>query len=102
MTFGVVSVERLFDPGQIERLDQFAEALRGDTIPLLVSVYHQIDASINQLVDGLHARQIDHRIGLADLDLDAADAFRQQGLDIGQHLRQRRRQKAPRGVVALH
>ncbi len=45
MAFGVVGIERLFDPGQVERLDQAAEALRGDAVPLLVGVDHQRHAA---------------------------------------------------------
>ena len=102
MALGVVGVQRLFDPGQVQRLDQAAEALGGDAVPLLVGVDHQVGAAIEQAVHRLHPRQVGRGVGLADLDLDAADAAGQRGFDIGQQLRRRRRQEAARGVVAGH
>ena len=99
MAFGVVGVQRLLDPREVQRLDQLAEALRGDAVPLLVGVDHQVHAAVDQLVHGLHALQVDHRVGLADLDLDAADAALEQALDVAQHLVDRDDDRKPPEVL---
>ena len=74
MAFVVARVERLFDPDQVELLEDPANALRRRPFPLLVGVDHQRHVVTRVFAYSFDAPNIELAIGLADLQLDAADA----------------------------
>ena len=79
VALGVVRVERLLDPDQVELSKIAAHALRGRPVPLLVGVDHQRHVVAQVLADRLDPRRCRRaRVRLADLDLDAADAALQR------------------------
>ena len=98
----VVSIQRLFDPDQVHRLEDAAHALRRRPVPLLVGVDHQRRVIAQVFAHRLHALDVERAVGLADLQLDAADATLARGHGVDQQLRQRRVQEAARSVVAGH
>ena len=59
VAFGVVGVERLLDPGQLELLELAADAQRGRAVPLLVGVDHQRHAVAEVLAHRLDPAQVD-------------------------------------------
>ena len=77
VAFGVVSVQRLLDPDQVELFEDPAEAHGGGSIPLLIGVDHERDIVADMLADGAHALDVDLVVRLADFDLDATDAVGQ-------------------------
>ena len=74
VAFGVVGVQRFFDPDQVELLQLAAHAQGGGAVPLLVGVHHERDVVAEVLADGGDAARSSLLVGQADLDLDAADA----------------------------
>ncbi len=100
MAFVVVGVERLFDPDQVELLEDAAHALRGRAVPLLVGVDHQRHVVAEVLAHRFDALDVERAVGLADLELDAADAALDRGRGIDHQLVERRVQEPARGVVA--
>ena len=100
VAFVVVGVERLLDPDQVELLEDAAHALRGRPVPLLVGVDHDRHRVAEVLAHGLDALDVERPVGLADLELDAADAALDRGRGVHQQLLERRVQEAARGVVA--
>jgi hypothetical protein len=87
MAFGVVGVQRLLDPGEVQWFDERGRrsAARWRSHCWLASTIsgarrrHAACAPPDAL-------EVDHGVGLADLDLDAADAALERLLHVGQHL----------------
>ena len=69
----VIGIERLLDPDEIELLERPADAFGSGPVPLLVGVDHQRHAAVDGLAHRLHPLQVEHRVGLADLDLEPAN-----------------------------
>ncbi len=74
MAFVVIGVKRLFDPYQLELLEDAAHALGRGAIPLLVGVDHDGNRIAQVLAHSLHPPHVERAIRLPDLELDAADA----------------------------
>jgi len=87
----VVGIQRLFDPDQIELLEDAAHALSSRPVPLLVRVDHQRRFIAQVLANGLDALDVERAIGLADLELDATDAALAGSSSVHQQLIERRR-----------
>ena len=102
VTFGVVRVERLLDPDQVELLEGAADPHGGRPVPLLVGVDHERHVVAEVLADGGDPGQVDPAVGLTDLDLDAADAVGQGLAGPLLDLLDRGVQEAARGVVGRH
>ena len=102
VAFVVVGVERLLDPDQVEVFEDAAHALRGRPVPLLVGVDHDRHRIAQALAHRLDTLDVERTVGLAHLELDAADAALDRRGGVNHQLLQRRVQKAARGVVALH
>jgi hypothetical protein len=100
--FGVVTVERLFDPDQTERFQDVAHAPRSRTIPLLVRVDHQREVVAQVPAHGFDAPDVRRAVRLADLDFDPADPLLPRRRGIRQHLVGRGMQEAAGGVVAAN
>ncbi len=94
MAFVVIGVERLFDPDQVELLEDTAHALRGRPVPLLVGVDHQRHIVAEMLAHRLDALDVELAVGLPDLELDAADAALARSRGIDKQLLERRMQEA--------
>eukprot|EP01022_Parablepharisma_sp_SALTPOND_P000588 TRINITY_DN1031_c0_g2_i1.p1 TRINITY_DN1031_c0_g2~~TRINITY_DN1031_c0_g2_i1.p1 ORF type:complete len:1767 (+),score=728.11 TRINITY_DN1031_c0_g2_i1:17998-23298(+) len=101
VAFVVVAIQRLFDPDQVELFEGAAHALRGGPIPLLVGIDHQREVA-QVLAHRGDTLDVQGAVGLADLELDAADALLARGRGIDQQLLQRRMQEAAAGVVAAY
>ena len=86
VAFVVVGVERLLDPDEVELLEDAAHALRGRAVPLLVGVDHQRHVVAEVLAHRLDALDVERAVGLADLELDAADAALDRGRRVHQQL----------------
>ncbi len=102
MPLGVVAVQWLLDPDQVEGLQAPAHAPRHRPVPLLVGIDHQRESLAQVLAHRADAVQVQRPVGLADLELDAADALVPGNLGVLQQLLERRMQKAAGGVVAAH
>ena len=102
MALGVVGVQRLFDPDEVELLEDAAHPLRGRAVPLLVGVNHQGDVVTKGLADRGHPGDVQFPVGLADLELDGADAQFQRAVRVLDDLVDRRVQEPAGGVVGLH
>ena len=76
--------------------------MRGGAVPLLVGVDHQRDVVAEMLADALRRGEVDRAVGLAHLDLDAADAAASDGSRVLQDLLDRGVEEPARGVVARH
>ena len=87
-------VQRLLDPDQVEGLELTAHPLRAGAVPLLVGVDHQRSVAevLAQRGDPL---EVGAPVGLADLDLDAADPGLQRGGRLLLDLLDRGLQEAP-------
>nr|GFD37407.1 hypothetical protein [Tanacetum cinerariifolium] len=100
--FGVIAIQRLFDPDQVEFFESAAHALRGWPIPLLVGVDHQGKVIPQVLANGRDAVQVNGTVGLTDLELDPTDALLPGHVGVVHQLFQRCVQEATRGVVTAH
>jgi hypothetical protein len=100
VAFMVVGVERLLDPDQAELLEHAAHALRRRPVPLLVRVDHDRHRVAEVLPHRLDPLDVERAVGLADLELDAADAALDRCRGVDEQLLERRVQEAARGVVA--
>ncbi len=94
VSFGVVAIERLLYPDQVELLEAPAHALRGRAIPLLIGVNHQREVITQMFAHGRDAVQIERPIGLTHFQLDAADALLAGHIGVVQQLLQGRVQEA--------
>ena len=102
VALGVVGVQRLLDPDQVELLQRAAHPLGGRPVPLLVGVDHERHASPRCSRTARHAAQVLGRVGLADLDLDAADAGSSERVALSMTCSIGVVQEAAGGVVAAH
>ncbi len=102
MPLGVVRIQRLLDPGQLELFQGPPDPLGGGPVPLLIGVHHHRDAVAEVTAYRLDAPEVGRRVGLPHLDLDAADAPRQRRIGVLQDLFDGQGEKAAGGVVAGH
>ncbi len=102
VTFQIVGIQRLLDPGQVELLQRLSHARRGGAVPLLVDVDHQRHLVTEVPAQRLDPPQVGAPVRLADLQLDPADTARAGGLGLFDDLLDRRLQVAAGGVVAGH
>src|SRR5579864_3041671 len=70
----VVKPHRLLEPGNIERLRARAKSLTSRQIPSAVGVDGDRDARPDRRANRFDALDVDHRIVMADLQLQAAEA----------------------------
>ncbi|MNI55041.1 hypothetical protein D3C73_1099670 [compost metagenome] len=102
VAFEVISVQRLFDPDEVEFLELAAHAERGGPVPLLVGVHHERDVPADVFADASYAAEVFLGIRQANFDLDAADAFLDGLAGAGLDLVQGGVEEAAGGVVGLH
>src|ERR1700691_160401 len=102
MRADVVKPHGLFEPEYVERLSARTKALAGWQVPAPVGIDGDRDARTDRCTHGFYPLDVDHRIGVTDLELQPSKAIVFDGASaLGDQVTLRNREPADVGVVGF-